>query len=237
MVALAKGRNDVADIAWGLGFLLIALVSFFSNGIAFGRGLLAAILVGIWAVRLSAHIYLRNRGRGEDYRYKAWREEWGGWFYFRTYFQVFLLQGLLMLVVASPVVMANVYRGGKAGLVDIIGLAVWLIGFFFEATGDWQLARFINNPANKGKILQTGLWRYTRHPNYFGEVAQWWGIWLIALSAPFGWAAIAGPLTITWLILKVSGIPLLEKKMQGNPEFEEYKKRVSPFFPWPSRRA
>jgi steroid 5-alpha reductase family enzyme len=114
-------------------------------------------------------------------------------------------------------------------------VCVWVIGFFFESVGDAQLSRFIKDPANKGKLMQSGLWKYTRHPNYFGEVTQWWGLWIIALSVSYGWLGIIGPLTITTLILKVSGIPLLEKSMEGNPEFQEYKKRTSVFFPLPPK--
>ena len=113
--------------------------------------------------------------------------------------------------------------------------SVWILGFVFESVGDAQLARFIKDPANKGKLMQGGLWRYTRHPNYFGEVTMWWGIWLLALSTPYGFFSIIGPITITFLILKVSGIPMLEKKMEENPEFAEYKRRVSVFIPMPRR--
>jgi steroid 5-alpha reductase family enzyme len=234
-IALLKQRNDVADIAWGLGFLLIALISFCRGGADFDRGLLTTTLVALWAFRLSVHIYLRNRGKSEDYRYKAWRDEWGKWFYIRTYLQVFILQGVLMLIVVMPVVIINVYRGGALGWLDFAGLTLWIVGFYFETVGDWQLSKFIKNPANKGKIIQSGLWQYTRHPNYFGEVAQWWGIGIIALSVPYGWLGFVGPLFITFLILKVSGIPLLEKKLEENPDFAEYKKRVSIFFPLPPK--
>jgi steroid 5-alpha reductase family enzyme len=235
-VSLVKKRNDVADIAWGLGFLLIAIVSFFFNGVFLDRGFLVTLLVVFWALRLSLHIFIRSRGKSEDYRYKKWRDEWGKFFYIRSFFQVYILQGALMLVVASPVVIVNIYRGGNLGWLDFLGIIIWLVGFFFESVGDWQLSRFIQNPANKGKIIQTGLWQYSRHPNYFGEVAQWWGIWLIALSVPYGALGIIGPLTIALLVVWVSGIPLLEKKLEGKPEFREYKKRVSVFFPLPPKQ-
>jgi steroid 5-alpha reductase family enzyme len=134
-----------------------------------------------------------------------------------------------------PVLLINKHAGASLGLLDLVGVAVWLLGFYFEAVGDAQLARFIKDPANKGKLMQNGLWAYTRHPNYFGEVTQWWGIWLIALFVPSGWLAIIGPITITFLILKVSGIPMLEKKMAEHPDFAEYKRRVSVFIPLPRK--
>lgn len=230
LISVLKKRNDVADIAWGMGFAIVAVTSFYwgqKSPISY----LVTTLVIIWALRLSFHIYLRNRKKGEDYRYKKWREEWGKLFYIRSFFQVYLLQGALMLIVVTPTVIANLTAINKFNFLTIIGLFIWIIGFLFETIGDWQLSRFIKDPMNQGKIIKSGLWRYTRHPNYFGEVSQWWGIWVIAISAPYGWIGIIGPLTISYLILRVSGIPLLEKKMAENPEFEEYKKETSIFFP------
>ncbi len=232
IVSLIKKRNDVADVAWGLGIFLVSLVSYLHNAPAFDQRFFVTVLVGIWAIRLATHIYLRNRHKTEDRRYKTWREAWGKWFFVRSYAQVYLLQGALMLVVASPVVISNVFRGGVFGVTQWLGLAVWCIGFFFEAVGDLQLSQFLKDPLNKGKIMQRGLWQYTRHPNYFGEVSMWWGIWLMTLSAPYGLLGIIGPLTITVLILKVSGIPLLEKGKDADPAFQAYKQRVSGFFPW-----
>ena len=222
VVSLIKKRNDVADVAWGLGFVLLASVSYFISEASGVRGILVGILVSIWGLRLAWHIHARNKGKAEDYRYLAWRKEWGKWFYIRSYFQVYLLQGTLLFLIILPVLIINKSIGGGLGL-------------YFESVGDAQLARFIKNPANKGKLMQSGLWAYTRHPNYFGEVTQWWGIWLIALSVPNGWLGIIGPVTITFLILKVSGIPMLEKKMKENPEFADYKQRVSVFIPLPRK--
>jgi steroid 5-alpha reductase family enzyme len=144
---------------------------------------------------------------------------------------VYLLQGFFLFLIVLPVLLINKSAGISLGILDVLGVIVWVVGFYFEAMGDVQLARFIKNHANKGKLMQSGLWAYTRHPNYFGEVTQWWGLWLIALSVPNGWLGSIGPITITFLILKVSGIPMLEKKMAENPEFAEYKRRVSVFFP------
>lgn len=235
VVSLVKKRNDVADVAWGLGFVLLAWTSFFISGGSGARGMLVGLLVSVWGLRLAWHIHARNKGKAEDYRYLAWRKEWGRWFFIRSYFQVYLLQGLFLFLIVLPVLLINSRAEMSLGLLDVFGVAVWLFGFYFEVVGDAELARFIKDPANKGKLMQGGLWSYTRHPNYFGEVTQWWGIWLVALSLPGGWLTILGPLTITFLILKVSGIPMLEKKMAEHPDFAEYKKRVSVFFPLPPR--
>lgn len=235
VLSLIKKRNDVADVAWGLGFVFITWVSFFISGTYGVRGLLVGILVSLWGLRLAIHIHKRNKGKAEDYRYLAWRKEWGRWFFIRSYFQVYILQGALLFLVVLPVLLINKNSVSAFGFLDMIGVLVWLFGFYFEAVGDAQLARFIKNPENKGKLMQSGLWSYTRHPNYFGEVTQWWGIWIVALSVPSGLFGIVGPLTITFLILKVSGIPMLEKKMVENPEFADYKRRVSVFFPLPPK--
>lgn len=231
VVSLIKTRNDVADVAWGLGFVLMTWVSFYLSDDSGTRGLLVGLLVIIWGLRLAWHIHKRNKGRAEDYRYLAWRKEWGKWFYVRSYFQVYLLQGAFLFLIVSPVLLINKNASIDLGLFDFLGVAVWLFGFYFEAVGDAQLARFIKNPTNKGKLMQSGLWAHTRHPNYFGEVTQWWGLWIIALSVPGGWIGIIGPITITFLILKVSGIPMLERKMKENPEFAEYKRKTSVFLP------
>lgn len=236
VVSLIKRRNDVADVAWGLGFVLMAWASFLIGGMADARGILVCILVSIWGSRLAWHIHARNRGKAEDYRYLAWRTEWGRWFYVRSYAQVFMLQGALLFLIALPVLVINSSPATPLGVLDAIGLVLWIVGFCFEAVGDAQLSRFMQDSSNKGKLMQSGLWGYTRHPNYFGEATQWWGLWIIALAAPGGLIAIIGPIAITFLLLKVSGVPLLEKKMEQHPDFAAYKRRVSMFFPLPPKR-
>ena len=231
VISLVKGRNDVADVAWGLGFVLLAWTSFFLSRASGTAGILVGILVSVWGLRLAWHIHARNRGKAEDYRYMAWRLEWGKWFYARSYLQVYLLQGALLFLIALPVLIINRVAGGTFGFLGGIGVGVWLFGFIFESVGDAELARFAKDPRNRGKILQSGLWRYTRHPNYFGEVVQWWGIGLVALGVARSWVGLIGPLTITILILKISGIPMLEKKMAENPDFADYKRRTSVFVP------
>jgi steroid 5-alpha reductase family enzyme len=235
-LALVKKDNSIADIAWGLGFILVAAYTFFRRGGLFLPLLVTALVVG-WGARLALHILLRNRKRGEDPRYAAWRASWGRAFLWRSYLQVFLLQGFFLLVIASPVILVN-----ATGAVDpsfgrgfpwwLAGLLIWCAGFVFEAVGDAQLARFKRDPANKGRIMDRGLWKYTRHPNYFGESLMWWGVWLIALEVPGGWVTIVSPILITFLLTKVSGVPMLEKRYAANPEFQAYARRTSAFVPW-----
>ena len=236
IVALVKNRNDVADIAWGGGVICEGLTAFLVQGTSKARAILVLLLVVVWGARLMLHISIRNRGKPEDRRYKAWREEWGSSFLARTFLQVFLLQGFLLLVISLPVTLVISRSGPGLNMLDAAGFCIWLCGFLFEAVGDYQLLQFKKNPANKGKIMKYGLWRYTRHPNYFGEVTLWWGIFLICLAVPGSMWTIIGPLTITWLILKVSGTPLLEKRYVDNPEYAEYIKGTSSFFPLPPKR-
>lgn len=233
--SLVLKRNDVADVAWGGGFIVAALAAQLSRGAATDRAVLVVVLVIIWGLRLAIHIGLRNRGRGEDARYRKWREEWGRYATVRSFFQIFILQGVLLLVISLPVIRVITAPDLSLTLMDFLGSVVWLIGFLFEAISDWQLLQYKKDPAHKGTVITTGLWRYSRHPNYFGEVTLWWGIYLIALAVPGGWTTIIGPITITALILGVSGIPMLERKYQGNAEFDEYKRRTSAFFPLPPK--
>jgi steroid 5-alpha reductase family enzyme len=233
IISLIKKRNDVADIAWGLGFIMVAWISFFLSGYSF-TALIVNILITIWGSRLALHIYFRNKNKPEDTRYMEWRKTWKN-FYIRSFLQVFMLQGLFLYLISLPVIFINHLVSTNFGIIEFVGLLVWGVGFYFESTGDRQLKEFISNPQNKGKLMDKGLWRYSRHPNYFGEVTQWWGIFIIALSIPNSIFTIIGPLTITTLILFVSGVPLLEKKYEGRPDFEEYKKRTSIFIPLPPK--
>ena len=231
LLALSRKRNDLADVAWGLGFIVVAITADWMGGLITLAQIVILILVIAWGVRLARHVYRRNRGKPEDFRYARWRQEWGRHVVIRSYLQVFLLQGVFMWLVSFPIMVAA--AGGEIGVGWVIaGAIVWLMGFTFESVGDAQLASFRSDPANKGHIITTGLWRYSRHPNYFGEVVQWWGIWLIALGAPWGWLGVIGPTAITLLILFVSGVPMLEQHFAGRPEWEEYKQRTSIFVPW-----
>lgn len=234
--AVYKRRNDIADIAWGVGYIVICSYLFFRYPASPVTILLYA-LVTLWGLRLSVHIYNRNKNKTEDFRYKAWRQEWGKTFYWRSYVQVFLLQAVLLIIILSPVIHAAVAEPVHWNTFTWLGLICWLAGFYFQAMADWQLAVFIKQRKKPGAIMQTGLWKFSRHPNYFGEILMWWGIFIITIPLTNSIFFIIGPLTITLLIVFVSGIPLLEKKYKGNPAFEDYKKRTSMLMPMPPRKV
>lgn len=237
LLSVVIGRNDIADIAWGSGVLSTGLIAASLHEL--GTLSFVVLCVAIcWGVRLSVRIFLRNVRKSEDPRYRAWRESWGRWLYPRSFLQIYVLQGFLMIVVGYPLVHAVVYGGTASfGVLQYIGLCVWCIGYVFEVVGDYQLDTYLRQPIKERPLLDTGLWAYSRHPNYFGEVTMWWGIWLMIATLPMSWIALIGPITITFLILKVSGIPMLEARFAGNPAFEAYKKRTSAFFPLPPRKV
>lgn len=236
LYSLLIHRNDIADIMWGLSFVIASSVAFSLNEPNL-RSVLVMTLVSLWGIRLALHIHRRNKKKKEeDYRYAKWRKEWGKWFLIRSYLQVYVLQGFLAILVVSPALFIFTLGGDTAlTMLDIMGVIIWMIGFLFEAIGDYQLTVFMKEKKPKGMIMQRGLWKYTRHPNYFGEVTQWWGIWLMAVSITNGWISLFGPLTITYLILYVSGIPMLEDKLAQNPDYKRYMRRTSKFFPLPPK--
>jgi steroid 5-alpha reductase family enzyme len=231
-VALARKDNSIVDVAYGGAFIAAVTAAAIVSGTGHLRQYLVAAMVAIWGLRLIAHLYIRGRGRGEDFRYRKWREEWGKAFLVRSFFQIYVLQGVVVLIVASPALAIMALPGKNIGILDLAGLTVWMLGFTFETVGDRQLLVFKRDPSNKGRIITSGLWRYSRHPNYFGECTLWWGIFLVGLNSPGALWTIVSPLTINLLLLYVSGIPMLEKKYEGDAAFEEYKRRTSPLIPW-----
>jgi steroid 5-alpha reductase family enzyme len=227
---------SIIDPVWPLGFVVAAWIAFAVGDGDPGRRWLLAGLVTIWGLRLSAHLFRRNIGKGEDPRYARMRARRPRVFWIRSLVTVFLLQGVLMWIVALPVQMGSV-PDTDLGALAWIGVAVWAVGLYFEAVGDRQLDRFRADPANKGKVLDTGLWRYTRHPNYFGDFCVWWGIFLIAAETGIGALSIVGPILMSVLLIKVSGAALLEKDLASSrPGYAEYVRRTSGFFPRPPRR-
>jgi steroid 5-alpha reductase family enzyme len=236
ILAILVKDNSIADVAWGLGFIIVALSLLVLGGSFFPRQVLVTGMIVVWGLRLAIRIFRRNWGKGEDTRYRKWREEWGRLFLLRSYLQVFILQGAILLVNIMPVLIIHTTSDATIGFLDVIGLLVWICGFLFESVGDWQLDRFVRDPKNRGKIMDTGLWRYSRHPNYFGEVTMWWGIFIIALSVPWGWIGVVGPMIITSMILFVSGVPMTERLMEKTPGFAEYRKKTSVFIPWFPKR-
>lgn len=238
VLSLLLKNSSIVDIFWGLGFVISAWLyhALTPEGFA-GRKVLLLSIVTIWGLRLSLYILWRNWGKPEDFRYAKWREEEGDSWWWRSLYKVFLLQGVLLWIISAPLLGAQI-SATPARLIwlDFVGLAVWVIGFFFEAVGDWQMARFKANPANKGRVLDRGVWRYTRHPNYFGDATQWWGFYLIALAAS-AWWTVFSPLLMTGLLLKVSGVALLEKSLtETKPQYKEYIERTSAFVPLPPKK-
>jgi steroid 5-alpha reductase family enzyme len=237
LVSLALRDASVVDPVWPLGFIAVALTALVAGDGDEGRRVLIAVLVGVWGLRLSFYLAKRNFGTPEDFRYAAMRKKHGARFWIVSLFTVFVLQGVLMWIVSLPVQLASV-PDRALGWLAIVGAVVWAIGLGFEAIGDWQLARFKANPANKGQVLDTGLWRYTRHPNYFGDFLVWWGIFLIAAESGAGAWGFAGPLLMTLLLVKVSGAGLLEKDIATRrPGYADYVRRTSGFIPRPPRRG
>lgn len=234
LVSLLRQDASFVDIFWGLGFVTAAWVYYAATPQGYYlRKLLLAALVTMWGVRLALHITQRNWGKGEDYRYRRWREQGGSKWWWQSYFKVFLLQGFLLWIISAPLLAAQISPSpAQLTLLDYLALAVWGVGFFFEAVGDWQLRRFKANPANRGRLLTSGVWLYTRHPNYFGDAAQWWGYYLIALAAGGGWTVFS-PLLMTFLLVRVSGVALLERSLrESKPGYQEYAEKTSAFVPW-----
>jgi steroid 5-alpha reductase family enzyme len=229
--ALIRKDNSIIDIFWGTGFIVIALYSFIRNPEIEIRRTIVTLLIILWGIRLSVHIYLRNHGKEEDFRYRKWRETWK-WFILRSYLQIFMLQGLLMIIIASPVYFINFYSNGIPGIWDTLGLMIFGTGFLLEAFADYQLTAFKKDPSNHGKILTSGLWKYSRHPNYFGETLVWLGLCFYTLSIPNGWMTLISPVVITLVLRYVSGVPMLEKKYNGRPDWEAYKKATAPLIPY-----
>lgn len=239
VLSVVLKNASIADTFWGLGFVLVAWITFAGGDGYLWRRLLITLMVTAWGLRLALHIGTRSWGKGEDSRYKAWRQQYGERFWWVSLFTVFLLQGLLLWVI-SLVAQVGQWSPKPDRLlwIDGLGFLVWAVGFYFEAVGDRQLASFKADSANRGRVMNQGLWRYTRHPNYFGECLMWWGIFLITLSTPGSFWTIVSPLTITYLLLKVSGVTLLERTIvETRPEYQAYQENTSAFIPWFPKRG
>ena len=232
--SVAKGDAGLVDSLWSLFFLLGALVYAANTNVGEPRAAVLLVLVTLWALRLAGYLTWRNWGEPEDRRYQAIRARNEPGFAWKSLYLVFGLQGLLAWIIIMPL-LAGISGGGTLNALDYAGIALWLLGFGFETIGDWQLARFKADPANRGRVLDTGLWRYTRHPNYFGEATLWWGYYLIAAAAG-GWWTVFAPLLMTLLLLKVSGVSLLEQDIhERRPAYRDYIARTNAFLPWRPR--
>ena len=232
IIAQIKNDNSIVDIAWGLGFVIVAIYSFANAPNHSIRSIIVTTLVSIWGLRLSYHLFKRNWNSSEDFRYQKMRKKWGKKVVIKSFWRIFMVQAFFLLIISYPVVLVNANPGGSLQIFDLLAFVVWGIGFFFEVVGDKQLRDFIAERNNKREIMTQGLWKYTRHPNYFGEATMWWGIFLFALNVDLGITTIISPVIITWLLLFVSGVPLLEKKYANNKRYQEYAQRTNKFFPW-----
>lgn len=238
LISLALRDTSIVDVFWGLGFVMTTYIYFAitPDGFAPRKWLLCG-LVTVWGLRLSLYILRRNWGKGEDFRYQKWREAAKGQWWWRSYFKVFLVQGALMWIISMPLLAAQLSpMPDRLTALDALAVLVWGVGFFFEAVGDWQMARFKANPANRGQVMRSGLWRYTRHPNYFGDATQWWGFGLLA-GAANGWWTLFSPALMTFLLVRVSGVTMLEKDLVNRrPGYRDYVASTSAFIPWFPRK-
>lgn len=241
LLSLPLRDVSIVDILWGAGFVVVAWASMLQAD-AIGAGRIGPWLIlgltTLWGLRLSAYLAWRNHGRPEDRRYAAMRDNWGRAFPAVSLITVFGLQGLVMWIVSLPVQLGIAASAApQAGLI-VPGVLLWSVGMIFETVGDWQLARFRAEPANAGKVFDGGLWRYTRHPNYFGDFCVWWGLFLAGVACGAPWWTIVGPIVMSVLLVAVSGVTLLEHDLQQRkPEYANYMRRTNSFFPGPPRQS
>jgi len=238
LIGVLTRNHTFVDTAWGLSFIIVAHVSFWMQKEHSLLQWLVLAMVTLWGLRLFTHIVARTIGRAEDLRYQAVRKstEKQRSAVLASYLRIYVLQGFLALFIATPLILINTLKPNHLSNWYLIGIAVWAVGFFFEVVGDWQLKTFLSQKQNEGHLMTSGLWKYSRHPNYFGESLLWWGIFLIALTFEGGWTSFFGPLLLTYLLLKISGVPPAERLMKKLPGFEDYKSRTSVFVPWFPKR-
>jgi steroid 5-alpha reductase family enzyme len=233
VVSIIVRNVSIVDLFWGLGFVLTAGYYFLKTDGSDVRKIIIVILASLWGLRLSFYLAWRNIGEGEDFRYKEFRKKYGKKFWWVSFFQTFLLQGILMWLISAPLLGAQYYgRDNSISFLDYLGIFFWILGFFFETVGDLQLAHFKSNPVNKGKVMNKGLWHYTRHPNYFGDSSVWWGFGFLCLSTG-SYLPVLGSVLMTIIIIKISGVGLLEKSLKDKkPGYTEYIEKTSAFIPW-----
>ncbi|MBU0903772.1 MAG: DUF1295 domain-containing protein [Firmicutes bacterium] len=234
LIAVKLDNYSIVDIIWGITFIITTTVVLVYTGLYNVVSLTIAALVIIWGLRLSIYLFSRNAGKPEDYRYQDMRKKWGNKVKQTAFVRVFMLQGTVSLLFSLGIFLGISQSDTILAMWPVyLGVIVWVVGFLFESIGDAQLRAFIQKPENKGKVITTGLWKYTRHPNYFGEATQWFGISIIACAVPFGWISFISPLLLTFFLLKISGVPLLEKKNAKKPGYAEYAAKTSVFVPMP----
>ncbi len=236
LVGRRQGRVSVVDTSWGIGFVVVALVAAIAGSGSGGRRLLMLALVSLWGLRLAWHMHQRNAGKGEDPRYAAMLDGIPGDPFLVALRKVYGVQGIAVWFVSLPI-QVSAASGGGVGWVVALGVALWALGLTFEAVGDRQLREFKADPANRGTVMDRGLWSWTRHPNYFGDASVWWGIFLVAASAWPGVLTVLSPLAMTYFLVYATGARLLEQHMAQRPGYAAYQQRTSYFLPRPPRRA
>jgi len=233
VIAVLKKDNSIVDIGWGLSYVYTANMTLYLTNNYNLRSFIITFIVTIWGLRLSYHIFKRNLGKGEDFRYAEWRENWDN-FYLTSFLRVFMLQGVLSFIISTPIIKIISASYSSLRIIDFIGLIIWGIGFAFEAAADKQLKDYkvLADSEKEGHVLKSGVWKYTRHPNYFGDALVWWGFYTIALAVNGGWIFIFSPIIMTLLLRFVSGVPLLEKRYAEDEEYQKYAEKTNIFFPW-----
>ncbi len=237
VISLVRRDVSLVDPWWSVAFLLVTVRTAAATGLTPAKTLVLG-MVAVWAIRLWLHLLLRSRGKPEDPRYAAFRQRFGAArYWWVSYFQVFLLQGSLVVLISAPLQLAAAASApDPIGYTQLAGALVFAVGFALEVAADAQLQAFRTDPARRGRVLDTGLWRYSRHPNYFGEALLWWGFWLSAVRYPYGAATILAPVLMTYLLLKVSGVAMLDAHLAATkPQYRDYIRRTSAFFPRPPR--
>lgn len=245
IIAQVKNNNGLADVAWGLGFVVVAVTSLIysviQNQTIYVTQIVVSTLVFIWGLRLFFYLGIRNWNKPEDFRYVNMKKKWKTNLRFKAFFYVFMLQMFFLMIVSAPIVLTNYFIDSidvYGYILLVLGTITWIVGFIFEAVGDAQLKKFVKTRTDRTKIMQTGLWKYTRHPNYFGEALMWWGIFIVSLSLlnPYLLIGIVGPSFIHYLLYFVSGVPLLERKYKDNEAYQLYAKKTSKFIPLPPKK-
>jgi len=239
LISIPLRDVSFVDSFWATGFIIVAGATYAMTGGGTDRRQLLLLITAIWGARLAAYLFLRWQREGPDGRYVALLKKAPGNVHLFSLRKVFLLQGPMLWLVSLPVQLGQIPSEPLTlGILAWIGVALAVIGIFFEAVGDHQMAAFKSDPANQGKVMDRGLWRYTRHPNYFGDCCVWWGLYLIAAETGLGAWSIIGPVLLSWLLIRWSGVPLLERRLQrSRPGYAEYLQRTSSFFPWPPSRG
>lgn len=235
LVSIWRRDASIADPAWGTGFVIVAWITWWQTTDHTTRSTLLVVMTTLWGLRLSLFLLIRNRSHGEDRRYREMRNYHGPGFWWRSWFTVFALQALLLWWIAFPIQFGIGSPGPALTAIDWVAIGLWAFGLLWETAADWQLARFQSDPANQGQVLDRGLWRFSRHPNYFGDFCVWWGIFAVAALGG-AWFTVLSPIAMSWLLMYVSGVRLTESTIgTRRPRYAEYQRRTNAFFPGPPR--